>query len=414
MINRLKKIRKDELVRGSFILLIMFGLFNFFNYVFQVSMARLLGPADFGILATLMSLIYILSVPAETIQTIFSKYTSKINSKKNLGKIKDLLYRGIKKGFFFAFIIFIIFIPIIFLLTSLLKISFWLILLTISSLFWIFTLPVSRGVLQGQKKFGLMGSSLIIESIIKVILGLIFVLLGLKVYGAIGGVVGASIIVFLILFLMLKKITKSKKQHNELKGIYLENFPILISITSIALIYSLDIILARIFFTPNIAGQYAFVSLIGKVILFISFAITKALLPMSSENFEKGKNTILLFKKSVIIVAFTSFIISTFYFLMPELIIKIISLGSAQYLGASGVLFILGVAYSLLSLSNVVIIYKLSINNLSRKYSYSFFIFVLLEIVLFWKFHNNLLEFSLTFLFTNVIMFLYSVWLIKK
>ena len=82
MFKKIKKIWEDELIKGSFILFVLIGFFNLFNYLFQMSMARMLGPSDYGILAVLMSFIYIFSIPSEAIQTIISRYTSKFNIKK--------------------------------------------------------------------------------------------------------------------------------------------------------------------------------------------------------------------------------------------------------------------------------------------------------------------------------------------
>jgi len=411
----ISNIKKDELVYGSVVLLFLIGLFNFFNYIFQISMANLLGPEEFGVVAVLMSIVYIISIPAETIQTIVSKYTSKFNAKKENGKIKDLLIKATDKGIKFSIIIFLIFIPLSFFLSKILKIEFFLILLTGTILFYVFTIPIQRGILQGKKRFAQMGGSLALESFVKVVFAIFLVSIGLKSYGAILGVIISCIVagVWIVTF-MLKDVINSERMSEKFLGIYTENFSLLIAITSIVIIYSLDIILARIFFEPKIAGQYAFVSLLGKVILFISLAVSKSMFPISSQNFEEGKKTNFLLRKAVIIVAGISLIISLIYFFIPEMIIKVISLGSKEYTSLSGILFILGLAYSLLSLTNVLILYRASVNKLSKKIGYSFFVFVLLMVIAMFLFRETLLSFSLAFLSVNTIMFLYSLLLLKK
>ncbi len=52
----IKRIWSSELGRGAIILLVMINIYNVLNFAFHFSMARLLGPADYGILAVLMSL----------------------------------------------------------------------------------------------------------------------------------------------------------------------------------------------------------------------------------------------------------------------------------------------------------------------------------------------------------------------
>lgn len=409
-----RKIKSDGLIRGGFALLLMIGMFNFLNYVFQIAMARMLEPADYSILAVLISIGYIFGIPNEAIQTIITKYASKFNIKKENGKMKDVFYRSLKKGFIFSLLIFAVFIILSFFLTDLLKINFWLLALTGLLIFYVFSVPIIRGVLQGKKKFWNLGLNMVIESFIKVLFAIILVLIGWRVYGAMIGVLVGGIAAFFIAFAAIKDVTSSRrKKIGKFNGVYRYNLPVLVGITSIVLMYSLDVIIARIFFSPELAGKYAFISLIGKAILFSSFAVSKTMFPLSSESFEKGKKTIGILKKSVLLILAISVFILLLCFLAPEKVIKVISLGSSQYLDASNILFIVSAAFSFTALTNILITYALSINKI-RKISLSLLIFVLMEAGLLGLFHSNLIEFSISLLVVNFLMFLYSLWLIKK
>ena len=97
MYKKIRKLSGEEIFRGGIVLLIMVNIFNFLNYLFHFSMARLLTPADYGVLAVLMSLVYIFTIQGEGIQTIVSRYTTRFNIKKQYGKIKYLLVRSLKK-----------------------------------------------------------------------------------------------------------------------------------------------------------------------------------------------------------------------------------------------------------------------------------------------------------------------------
>src|SRR3989344_4574992 len=77
-------------IKGSFILLIVFNVYSFLNFIFQASMARTLSIADYGILAALFYLIYVLSIFTEAIQTVFARQSSR---EKDNGKLKNLLNR---------------------------------------------------------------------------------------------------------------------------------------------------------------------------------------------------------------------------------------------------------------------------------------------------------------------------------
>ena len=160
--------------------------------------------------------------------------------------------------------------------------------------------------------------------------------------------------------------------------------------------YSLDIILAKKFFSPEILGQYAFVSLIAKVIIFSNMAIGKAMLPISSENFENGKNTSGIFKKAMIITGIVSFVALLFYGLMPELIIKILSLWDSRNLSVANVLFPLGLAFSFLSFSYIIMMNSISTNKIKR-IPFELIFFVILQIICMYIFSYSLLSFSSSF-----------------
>jgi len=384
------KIRNDELVKGSFVIIMMIGIFNILNYIFQISMARMLGPVGFSILAVLMAFIYIFSIPSEAIQTVVSRYTSRYNVKKNYGKMKELLSKSMKKGVLFSSVLFVVFIPLSILFSKALNIDIFLLLITGMFLFYVFTIPVLRGLLQGTKKFSLLGTSFIVEGTFKVIISLVLVSMGLKVYGAIGGLLIAVIISLITGFFMIKEVIGANREKDNFEGIYLTNLPTLIAVTAIVLMYSLDIIFARIFFSPEISGIYSFVSLIGKAVLFASLAIGKAMFPLSSEHFDSGRKTAHLLKKSLMIVGLISLIACLLFLIMPELIIKLISLGSHQYLPASNILLILGLTFSFISLANIVVTYKISINKIKSS-AFVLLFFAILQVIAMILFHATLL-----------------------
>src|SRR3989338_113956 len=405
---------KDEFIKGSIILILLFGLFNLINYLFQIAMAKMLSLADYGVFAAMMSLIYIIAIPSEAIQTVISRYTSKFNVKKEFGKTKDLLLKSTGKAVSFSVLIFISFLIVGIFLSNLLKINFLIILLTGTLIFTSFLSPITRGILQGDKKFAVLGYNLVLETLVRLIFGVGFVLIGLRVYGGILGVLVGAIAGYLFSFIFIKHITAAKRIGQRYAGIYNYNIPGLVIMTAIVLMYSLDILFARILFSPEIAGQYAFVSLIGKAIIFSNISVGKAMFPLASEKFEKGTNTRNIFKKSIIFVSLISAIALILYFIFPEFIIKILSLGSDKYLGASGVLFIIGLAFSLLSISYIIVLYSLSRYKINKKESFYFLFFALIQIVLFLVYHSNIMQFSLALLTSSALFLFGSIILLNK
>lgn len=409
--NILNKLKKDELLRGSFILLIMINIYNFINYMFHFSMARMLGPADYGVLMVLFSIISIISIPSEAIQNVITTYTSRLSLKKENGKIKSMLFKGLKKGFLVSIVFFILYLPFSFFLSYFLKISYSLFVITGILIFFLINLPIIRGILQGQKKFSSLGFNMITESSIKLLSAVILVFLGIGVYGPIFGVILGLGISFFLAFFLIGDILNSQNRKEDFNGIYSYSIPYFVSLVSIMFILSLDIIFAKRFFSPELAGKYSVASMLGKMIFLGVTAISKVIVPISVEKSDNGEKTKILIKKALFISGILSCIILLFYLLFPKIIVLI--LFGRQYLDISNIIFITGLSMTLLSFSNLIILYGLSVGKIKNS-SFSFIIFILIEIVFFYLFHQSVLEYSIAFLIVNFLMFVYSLFLIRK
>jgi len=405
-----KKIFSSELGRGASILFITIGIFNFLNLLFHFSMGRLLGPVDYGTLAVLMSLMYIYNIPAEAIQNIITKYTSKFNLKKENKKIKFFMFKSLKKGFKIALWIFLIATLFAIFLSKFLGINFWLILLTNVLIFSAFSNPITSGVLQGRKKFKILGINMILSSGLKLVFAISLVIIGFKVFGAMIGVLIGVFSGLIFSFYFNREIIEEKEEKVPFKNIYSKSVPYFISTLVIFLIFSLDIILAKRFFSPELAGQYSVLSMLGKIIFFGTVAISKAMFPLTSEKHESNENHFELFKKSILIIASICVIAVGIYAFFPKLVVGI--LYGNQYLNVAPYLIYSGLALSFLSLSNLVLIYGLSINGLRK--SHYLFIFLIIEIILLSLFHSSILEYILAFMVCNIIIFICSFLFIKQ
>lgn len=411
MLEKLGDFSKDELVKGSLTLFVMINISNLLSYIFHFLMARMLGPPDYGVLAVLMSIIYIFTVPNEAIQTVVSRLISKFNPKKEFGKMKFIFSKTIRKGLKVATVCFILFIPISFFLIYFLSdISFFHFILTGVILFSLFTAPVVRGVLQGRKKFKELGWSMIIESVSKLIIAVFLVFIGLKVYGAVMGVIFSIFFSLLISLFFLKEISYAKRTETKTEGIYAYSQPIIITIFVVMVMFSLDIIIAKRFFSSELAGKYAVASMLGKMIFLGVIPISKAMFPIASEDAEKGNKKSSSFYKSLILILIPCLIAVVAFFIVPELMIKI--LFGTEYTDIKNILGIIGLAFSFLAIANLILLYHLSLNKKTKPIS--LIIFPVIQILLLFIFHKTTLQFALALMFSNFILLLFSLFILCK
>jgi len=401
----IKRFLKNDLIKGSFILLILFNLFNLLNFIFHFISARLLGPADYGILATLMAMIYIINIPSEAIQTVISRFTTTAYVKKDFGALKLLVTKSLGKFLILGVIGLFIFFIFSGLLSDFFKIEKGLILML--GLVFALTLltPIPKGLFQGMKKFGYLGSTFFLEGLLKVGLTIFLILIGWKVYGAMAAITMALLLTFLLNLILppTTKVFKAKKSKLQIKGIYSYSIPVLIAITSITVFYTIDMLLAKRFFGAEVAGLYGAIAMVSKIVFFVSVPISRALFPLASENTDKKKSNGSLTKVSLFLVGLLSLFVLLIYIAFPELVIKI--LYGSQYLEFSKYLIYPTIAMVILSLTNILIFANLSKKN--NKPIFMLPIFVILQIILISLFHQTIMQFIWMLIIGNAITFIY-------
>lgn len=402
--------RNNEFLKGSLILFFMINIFNLLNYFFHFFMARMLSVSEYGVLAVLTSFIYFFNILASTIQTLTSRYTAKFNTKKESGKIKKLMFLFLSRGIFIASIIFFLFAFLSIFFSWFLKINFSLFLLTGIFIFCVILTSSTRGILQGLKKFKELGTNMISESVLKILIALILVYFGLGIKGAMIGVVISPFIAFFIAFVYLKKILKKREEKIKIKKFWEYSLNVFIGMIGIVLLYTIDIILARRFFSPEIAGKYAVASMIGKMIFFGTYGISQSMFPIVTEKYEKKENTKEILKKSLLIVFLISSIALIIIYFFPSLLIKV--LFGDKYIDVSNILIYTSIAYVFISLTNISVFY--SLKKKENKIIYFILFSVIAEIVVISIFKKSLFSYSLSLMIINILIFIFSLFLLKN
>ncbi len=399
MINKL-------LIKGSATLLIAFGVYNFFHFLFQFFMARMLSISDYGVLAVLFAILYLFSLFTESIQVVITKYTTNV---KDNGELKSIYKASTKKALKISFILLIIFLVISVPLSLILKIDYGLMSLNGLMIFLAFLLPIGRGIIQGKGKFRALGINMIIESGSKLFIGIVLVYFGLRVYGAIAAVILGATLALVLSYETLKDIRKAEEKEFKTKGINKYALSAFLITTIIVIFYSIDVILARLFFSPEIAGSYAIASMLGKIIFWGTLPISKAMFPMSAENSLHKNRSDNVFANALGILSFSILSVLAMFYFFPELIIKIFS---GKIIPESiSILFYVGIAFSFISLTNLILLHKLSLGKV-RGY-FSLFIFIAIEIFLLSYFSKDLLQYSIAFITASAILLWGTIVLIK-
>ena len=386
-IKTANRIKEDRFLSNSFIFFVGSFLVGAGNYLYQFLMARMLPIEVYGELQSLLALFAIGGVLTGVILTVLVKYTAAFKAKGWLNKIYSLFLFSTKKVLFGSIIFFIVFAAFSGYIADFLHLPFVIpvIILGISFLI-VFLNSVNGGIIQGLENFKAMSIISIISSFLKIILAVLLVKLGFAINGAVGAIVLAGLIGYLISFLPIKFLFKQQKEKIETKEIFRYSFPVFFTLLFIILIWNVDVVLVKHFFSAQTAGEYGALVTLGRIVFFMAGPIAGVMFPMTAAAHSNHKDSGRILKKTVFLTGLIGLGILFFYFLFPELIIKIL-IGS-KYLQISGLLGWFGLSMFLCSLIALLSKYFLSIDKV--KCAYFAGIGVLLQIILISVFHQSL------------------------
>jgi O-antigen/teichoic acid export membrane protein len=384
------KIIKHELISGTFYIFVGGMFANVFAFLLNLFLARKLSYSDYGTFASLSAIITLAAILAGSVNTIIVRFVAEYFSKNENDKLK-LFYRKTLS----IFIVLSLLISIIFILLSPLIKSFlnidniWYIVLVGIAISIFYMQSINMAFLQGLMKFKLISFLNAVGSLIKLLVGVVLVLLGFKVFSGLLAILVMSVGVFIIAFIPLRFLLAKrevKDVHVPVGEIFKYSLPSFFIVLFLTFFTSADVILVKHFFNAHDAGFYAGLSLIGKVIFYFTGPIPLVMFPLLVKRYHKGENFHGLFYLSLLLVLLPSLAIAGFYFLFPKFVVDLF-LGGRDYLSITPYLGIFGIYLSIFSMLNVCVSFFLSINK--TRIIFLVITAAISQVVLIYIFHNS-------------------------
>jgi len=395
---------KSKLITGS---LVMAGgtlVGGVAGYVYHLLMGRMLGPADYGILASLISLVYLLGIPLGVLNLVVVKFVAGFKGKKDFDSIGSFFKVVNRKALIFGLLLLLLILALTPLMSSFLHLdSFLPILLVLGFFFISIFLMINRSFLQGLLKFGYFSSSSVLESGLKMVFAFLLVLVGWKIYGALLGFLAGGLVALLFTYLPLWGLRKRKDSPVKIKKeeIFKFTLPVFFSTLAFTSLFGSDLILVRHFFPSEQAGFYAALSTIGRIIYFLTYPIISVMFPMISERYQSGIRYRNLLLASLFLVFIVGFVITGVYFLFPHLVIRLFF--GFQYLSVSNYLGYFGLFLSFYSLAFLLNNFFLSVQK--TKLVFLPVVAALAQIIFIYLFHQNLGQIILISLLSSALLF---------
>ena len=360
-----KKVYENPVFRGTLILSVANVFFHVFNYIFHLFMGRLLGPVQYGIFGSLAAIVSILAVFSSSVQVVSAKFTSMFKAKDDKAGIHNLFVGLTKWMAIFGFVIFLIILVLSPQIASFLNIPQITPVIIFAFIFLlIFLVPVLRGMLQGLQKFFYLSLSNSLEALFKLASGIILVILGFAVNGAVAAIILGLLLGYVVIFFAVRKFIFIKGNNQKFDWQVVKKYavPVFFSYLGTTLLVTVDVVLVKHFFPAFDAGLYAALSVLGMIIFYITAPINTVMLPIIAEKFHRGEPYNKTFGQSLILYFLIGGVVTLLYFLIPQLIVKVFY-GQA-YLGVSRFLGPYAIYMILYNLSYIFMVYFLSIQKI--------------------------------------------------
>lgn len=360
MITKVKNLLKHPLFSGSFIMVAGGMVVNVVNYLYHLVMGRVLGPVDYGSLASVFSILYIVSIVPMSTSFAIVKF---ISAAKN-DKEKSEIYHGLKRLLLYiavgALLILLVLSPV---LTNFLNLdSVMSVIFVGPTVFFSLLTLVNQASLQGELKFEGVVLPNLSSGIGKLIFGILLVYLGFSVPGAIFAVFLSQVITYFYSRILVgSRFKKEKESSFNLKEFLGYAFPVLLQALAFTAFFTVDLILVKHFLPPFEAGLYAALSTLGKIIYFATSPVTATMFPIVSKRRSRGERYEHVFFAAFFATISVSLGIVAIYWLLPNLTIGL--LYGSKYLAAKSELVWMGLFMAVYTACYAIVNFLLSINK---------------------------------------------------
>lgn len=335
------------------------------NYLYNLLLGRMLGPAAFSDAAILITFLLVLSFLGMTFQVGTAKYAVLLENQKLALFIKSITKYALLIGIVFGLAILIF--------NNELQELFHTKTATMFVVFAFgvplyFLMSVNRGLYQGSDNLKKMAITYQTEMASRLLITLLVVFFIPGFQSSI--VVAAGITLSFIFGLFpFQKVILNKVRVNTSENLEnLEKKEILIFFALTAfyeltqiIINNSDIILVKHYFEDHQAGLYASLALIGRVVYFVAWMFVMLLLPKVIQLKKEGKDTLPILMTYVGYIIILSIGIVGFTFLFPDFVVTVM-FGKA-YLPIAFLLWKYALATAVFAVANIFAYYFLSINQ---------------------------------------------------
>ena len=272
-----------RMLSGSFVLLLGSALATLTNFIYNIAVARFLGPAGYGHATAVYTLLILISAATLSFQIVSAKLVAQQETPEGQHAVYRAFHRAAWLcGLAVGACLFLCRGPIAGYLN--LPDPALVSLLAIGAAFYV-PLGSRRGYIQGVCGFRSLATNLALEGILRLGGSLLLMKLGLGVNGVIAANSAAVAAAWLVIRPGKVAVVPNPLRWNDA---FRETTQALVFFAGQVLIYNWNIVLVKHFFDAHGAGLYAAAAMVGRVISTCSSAVVNSMFPLVAGMRGKG------------------------------------------------------------------------------------------------------------------------------
>ncbi|HLD05746.1 MAG TPA: oligosaccharide flippase family protein [Candidatus Nanoarchaeia archaeon] len=381
-----------------------------FNLLFHVVTSRKLGPEEYGTVGVITSIILAVTIAGLVSEMVITKFISYYRTRSQVEMIMYLSLSAFKiffsAGVGVALLLFVFSGPVgdFFNMTGKGAI-FWLGLgIILASLE-----PVVNGTLRGLQEFFQLSLLKLFDPLLRFIFVLVLFFLQFKTNGAIAAFVFGALAAYLLALKPLWKWRHLEPYKIKRKDILKYAWPVCYVSLALSILLYLDVVFAKHYLTKELAGHYLALSMLFKVPYMISVSMASVFFPKVVEAFSTSQETAPYFKSILRYhLACCGVLLAVFLF-FPNWVVSTIF---GPNFGGGDILFAGTLAFTLLSIINLVYCYKLAreeYDNIALLW-----LALMCDLIFTLLFHSSLKQFVTVQIILMVVLFIVVLLLEKK
>lgn len=281
--------RGSRLMRQNLVLFVGGLVAGVGGFVYHAVAGRVLGPALYDEVATLIALYAVLMTPTYILIIVLGRYSATLQAQQNRGAIRHIMLRASRLMAVPSLLAIVV--------TALVAqpVAAFLHFGSAVPLIWlgvavavVWQLAVPRGVLQGVQHFTALSANLSLEMVIRTSVLYLLLVAGLGVTGSMVAVLAGVAFTYGLGMVSLKDVLRLPGNRVPLRAMAGFSATAAAGTLGILLLYNLDVILSAHFLAKHDAGIYAGLNKIGTIIYFLTLSVSQVLFPRVVEAIAKN------------------------------------------------------------------------------------------------------------------------------